>query len=128
MLTAARFSFPAKTSELEALGQFIASHCQDSKRVLIELAITEVVVNAIKHGQASRITVEIEDVGEEFKLIVSDDGSPFNPTQQKALPMGELREGGYGLGIVEQVSSYCGYQFQEGHNYLTLHFSKGDLS
>ncbi len=128
MMPVARFSFPAKTSELAALGQFIHSHCQDAKQVLIELAITEVVVNAIKHGQASRIDLEIEDLGKTFKIVVSDDGISFDPTEQASKAMGELREGGYGLGIVEKISDLRQHQYWQGKNYLTLCISKGDLT
>ena len=127
-MTVARFSFPAKTSELAALGQFIAAHCQDAKQVLIELAITEIVVNAIKHGQASRIELEVEDLGQAFKFLIKDDGLCFDPTKQTPQAMGELREGGYGLGIVQQVSDVFEHRFEQGQNHLSLQISKGDLT
>ncbi len=119
-----RTSFSADTSELEALGKFIEAHCQHSKRILIELALIEVVVNAIEHGQASYFDVEIEDAANAFKITINDDGKAFNPAAEEALPMGELREGGYGLGLIQQLSTSSSHSYENGKNKLTLEFEK----
>lgn len=119
-----RTSFTADTSELETLSKFIEVHCHHSKGILIELALIEVVVNAIEHGQASYFDVEIEDSAHAYKITIHDDGKAFNPAIEKALPMGELREGGYGLGLIQQLSTNSHHSYENGKNKLTLEFKK----
>lgn len=119
-----RISLPADTAELETLAKFIETHCHHSKRILIELALIEVVVNAIEHGEASYFDVEIEDVINSYEITIKDDGKAFNPAAEQALPMGELREGGYGLGLIQQLSTNSHHSYENGKNTLTLEFEK----
>ena len=115
-------SFPANTAHLEMLGEFIKSLCAEhSKLMAIELAVTEVVVNAIKHGGASFCTVSANNE-EDCCLVIEDDGKAFNPLESVALPLNELRGGGYGLAIVQQVTSNMHYERNNNHNKLVLKF------
>ncbi len=119
-----RLHLPANTAELEALGKFIQTHCHHSKCILIELALVEVVVNAIEHGHASFFDLEIEDATNAYKITIKDDGKAFNPAAEQAQPMGELREGGYGLGLIQQLSTNSHHSYENGQNKLTLEFEK----
>lgn len=122
-----RRRFEAKTESLAALGDFLRESCgEEPQSMLIELAVTEVVVNAIKHGGASYYEVTVHPGDDGCWLEVKDDGQPFDLTQVEPRPMGELREGGYGLGILKAAAAELNYAWRDGHNLLTIHFAKGD--
>jgi signal transduction histidine kinase len=53
--------------------------------------VQEAATNAIKHGQARRLTFRLETVGEDFTFCVINDGLPVDPGQLAA---------GKGLGVV----------------------------
>ena len=115
--------FPAKTEYLADLGGFLQRHCQQSDKIaIVELATTEIVVNAINHGQASYYEVYINASNNDLEIIIIDDGLEFNPLQPTGLKLGELREGGYGLAIVQQIAQSCSYQRQAHHNYFRMVF------
>lgn len=125
----ATFYFPADTQHLSKLGAFLQFACsQHPQLIVIELAVTEVVVNAIQHGNAHECTVIIHDDGTTYTIIVKDDGLAYNPLTTAPLPMGELRVGGYGLGILHKVSDSLDYTHTGHHNQLKLTFmyTRGD--
>ena len=70
---------------------------------LTELAIHELATNAIRHGKANRLRVDFEGDGERWKLVISDDGAPFDPSGQLPRPFQGLREHGYGINILHRV-------------------------
>ncbi len=115
-------TFPANTAHLEMLGEFIKSLCAEHSRLMaIELAVTEIVVNAIKHGGASFCIVSVNNEGDLY-MVIEDNGKAFNPLDPPTLPLNELREGGYGLAIVQQVTDHMHYERSNNHNKLTLKF------
>ena len=116
-------AFAADTAQLAQLGAFLRDVCGEHPRcILIELAVTEVVVNAIKHGSASNIKVSVTQLNEELELSVADDGSYFDTSKAVSETTGELREGGYGVGIIQKASSQLVYTHQGGWGTLTLTF------
>ena len=120
-----QLSFKADTSELAALGAFLQEHCHEHPQViLIELAVTEVVVNALKHGAAKWCHVSVEKTSKSFKIEVADDGQAFDMSQATPKPMGELREHGYGLGIIHKVTEQLEYSHDDGWGRLTLSFAR----
>jgi two-component system CheB/CheR fusion protein len=48
----------------------------------------ESLLNAVKHGQASRVTVTLAPEGERFRLAVRDDGVGFQPARRSHAGMG----------------------------------------
>ena len=121
-----KFSFPAQTEYLEKLGEFLKQSCDDEKMLpLIELVAAEVVVNAIRHGAARRFEVIIRNDGVSCWLEVIDDGKPFNVLETEPLPLGVLREGGYGLGILHAVAQNLAYERRTNRNHLTITFTEG---
>lgn len=121
-------AFAADTAQLAELGAFLRDACAEHpRRILIELAITEVVVNAIKHGAASNIRVSVTQLDGEFKLSVADDGDYFDTSKAVSKPVGDLRTsdlrtGGYGVGIIQNASSQLTYTHQGGWGTLILSF------
>lgn len=123
--TRQELAFKADTSELAALGAFIRKHCQGHPQIsLIELAVTEVVVNALKHGAAKHCRVSVEKTPSSFEVDVEDDGLAFDISQAVPKPMGELREHGYGLGIIHHVTQRLEYSRDDGWGCLTLSFAR----
>ncbi len=93
-----------------------------SKLMAIELAVSEVVINAIKHGGATSCKVSFANERDLYCIMVEDNGTPFNPLEPTVLPLGELRGGGYGLAIVQQVTDHLCYEHNNKSNKLTLKF------
>lgn len=119
--------FPADSAHLELLGCFIERACLESESALIELVVDELVVNAIQHGAANRLEIKIEPEPQTYQVQVLDDGRAFNPLEHPVLPMGELREGGYGLAILHKVAHDLQYQHKDGWNCVSMRFNKGGI-
>ncbi len=115
--------FSANTAQLASLGAFLRNNCGAyPKSILIELAVTEVVVNAIKHGRASNCQVHLEQTSRCLKAEIWDDGLAFDLRQANPKRLGELREHGYGVGIVQEACDSLDYTFENGWNKLSLFF------
>jgi anti-sigma regulatory factor (Ser/Thr protein kinase) len=117
------FSFSADTEHLASLGAFLHQTCRNYAQItLIELAVTEVVVNAIRHGGARTCSVQVKNTGSHYLVTVVDDGHPFNPLDFKPLPLGQLRESGYGLSIVKRTAGKLHYLRHHDQNHLEMEF------
>ena len=94
----------------------------------LNVAIDELLANALSHGQTGRdpcsVTVEVELDQERVKVIVTDDGTPFDPFERDApdttLPVEERPIGGLGIHLVGQLMDEVSYQRREGHNVVVL--------
>lgn len=84
----------------------------------LDLAVTEACANAIRHGspQRERNTVCITFLaGPDSVLIeVRDEGAGFDPASKRPPPPGEMRDGGYGLHIMRQVTDELEFDWQGG--------------
>lgn len=85
-----------------------------------ELAVTELVVNAVRHGGATRVDLRLHASGDDLLLTLTDDGAPFDPTRADEREAGELREHGYGLLIVRRCAREWHYARKGGCNRQTL--------
>jgi anti-sigma regulatory factor (Ser/Thr protein kinase) len=100
---------------------------EDVRRSL-NVAIDELLANALSHGQTGRdpcsVTVEVELDQERVTVIVTDDGTPFDPFARAApdttLPVEERPIGGLGIHLVGQLMDEVSYQRREGHNVVVL--------
>jgi anti-sigma regulatory factor (Ser/Thr protein kinase) len=94
----------------------------------LNVAIDELLANALSHGQTGRdpcsVTVEVELDQERVTVIVTDDGTPFDPFARAApdttLPVEERPIGGLGIHLVGQLMDEVSYQRREGHNVVVL--------
>jgi hypothetical protein len=124
-----RLEVAADTSQLSPLGLFVRDVCTRLPRPgLPEVAITELAANAIRHGGAAHLTLQITEQEGGYLLTFEDDGNPFDPTLTPLLPAGELREGGYGLMIVRRSTSSVEYQQRGGWNSVKLYYPIGESS
>jgi len=117
----------ADTQHLAQIGAFVQSECATHPSVtLLDLVITELAVNAIRHGHATELTVAVRAVPGGHELTFEDDGVPFDPLQAPEQPTGELREGGYGLTLVRRIASDVTYTRSGRHNRITLLFKEAN--
>lgn len=94
----------------------------------LNVAIDELLANALSHGQTGRdpcsVTVEVELDQERVKVIVTDDGTPFDPFERDppdtTLPVEERPIGGLGIHLVGQLMDQVSYQRRDGHNVVVL--------
>jgi PAS domain S-box-containing protein len=91
-------------------------------------AFDELLSNIVKYGYpdggAHLIDCEIRREGNAIRAVISDDGTPFDPTDapepDTALPLEERALGGLGIHLVRQMFDGVRYQRQSGRNVLTL--------
>jgi len=94
----------------------------------IRLAVEEVVVNVMSYaypiGVEGDITVTVSSDGHQLKFIISDTGTPFDPTEINqadiTLSIEDRPIGGLGFHLVRQLVDSINYERQDGRNILTL--------
>ena len=90
----------------------------------VTLCLEELFVNAVRHGRAREIRVELTPEGLEFR----DDGAPFDPTRVTAKrhidPNGDFEVGGFGVGLIQRFAERLAYTREAGWNVVTLAFAE----
>ncbi len=126
ILNTVQFSYPANTEHLTDISREVISACRhlpalppgsgaDDFIYLIELAISEICTNIIKHayaGQEGEITGSITLLSNGVQLDFYDFGAGFDPSSvpQPNCDPHQLVEGGYGLHIVRQIMDVVSYE------------------
>jgi len=122
------FQYPADMDHLGQISQQVSNTCRalsalppgsrgDDFIYLIELAISEICTNIIKHaygGTKGQINGQVTLLNNGVQLDFFDEGAGFDPTsvpEPKADP-NNLREGGFGLHIVRQIMDVVSYENQ----------------
>jgi anti-sigma regulatory factor (Ser/Thr protein kinase) len=94
----------------------------------LSVALDELLANALSHRRTGRdpcsVTVEVELDQERVTVILTDDGTPFDPFGRDApdttLSVEERPIGGLGIHLVGQLMDQVSYQRREGHNVVVL--------
>ena len=94
----------------------------------LNLAIEEAVVNVMEYAYppGTEGTVTIEAVANEnrLKIIISDNGIPFDPTKKEkvdtTLSAEERPIGGLGIHLVREIMDSVNYEYRDHKNILTL--------
>jgi len=128
-----RVRLDADLAELERLTEWLDRFCEshgveDAAHYHINVAVEEVVINAIKHGQchpqAGAIEVELTLAGEELQIEVTDTGVPFNPLElpppQLDADIAKRKIGGLGVHLVRSLMTRVEYERLAGGNRLRL--------
>ena len=119
--------------ETPLLGKFINEVCETlgfdtSTTKKMNLAIEEAVVNVMKyaypegkHGEV-RIKAEADDI--RLKIVISDDGQPFDPTAHGEVDITKSAEdrdiGGLGIHLMRRIMDSINYERTNGQNIFTL--------
>jgi sigma-B regulation protein RsbU (phosphoserine phosphatase) len=94
----------------------------------LNLALEEWVVNVIQYGYEDdlehRIVLRLWCDTAEVRVVIEDDGRPFDPTAQAeadtSLPVAERPIGGLGIHFIRKTMDRFSYRREDGHNIVTL--------
>ncbi|MBR1517141.1 MAG: SpoIIE family protein phosphatase [Bacteroidales bacterium] len=120
-------------SEVERLNQFIKGIAQslsvDKRQTLnLRLAVEEAVVNVMEYaypdGVEGAIKIRTKADGHRLRIVITDNGAPFDPTQatvaDTSLSAEERPIGGLGILLVRRLMDSINYERIENQNVLTL--------
>ncbi len=94
----------------------------------LNLCLEEIVTNIIRYawpeGGDHTIDITVNVNEQEFKIVVEDDGVPFNPCEvpepDMSIPAAQRKVGGLGIHLVRQSMDHMGYLNTDNKNVLML--------
>jgi serine/threonine-protein kinase RsbW len=90
----------------------------------IQVALDELLTNSISYGRSREITVDGDVAQGWLTIILTDDGTPFDPFIQIApdttLSVDLRRIGGLGIHLVQQMMDDVSYDRRDDRNVVTL--------
>ena len=98
----------------------------NAEKARLMVAADEIFANILRYSGATRwsLTVERTHYPEGVRLIIADDGKPFDPLSQRdpdtTLCAEDRQIGGLGILIVKKTMSPVTYKRRNGHNILTM--------
>ena len=126
-------TLPNDIEEVPQLAVFVDEVCEIagfdmSTTMSINLALEEAVVNVMNYaypaGTVGNVNIEAMANDNRLKFIISDWGTPFDPTAEKevdtTLSAEERPIGGLGIHLVRQIMDSINYERIDGKNVLTL--------
>ena len=126
-------TLPNDVQATTELGMFIDEVCENvgfdmSTTFKLNLAIEEAVVNVMSYaypaGTKGDVDIDAEADDEQLKFVISDSGTPFDPTQKgevdTTLSAEERGIGGLGIHLIRQIMDTINYERVDGKNVLTL--------
>jgi anti-sigma regulatory factor (Ser/Thr protein kinase) len=128
-------------SEVPLLNNFIKAVAsrlgfEPSTALELQLAVEEAVVNVMDYAYppdtVGMVTVATTSDGQSLEIVISDSGTPFDPTQQEkadiSLSVEERQIGGLGIFLVNEIMDTVSYERKDGKNVLTLTKQLNDKS
>ena len=126
-------TLPNDVQATTELGMFVDEVCENvgfdmSTTFKLNLAIEEAVVNVMSYaypaGTKGDVDIDAEADDEQLKFVISDSGTPFDPTQKAevdtTLSAEERGIGGLGIYLIRQIMDTINYERVDGKNVLTL--------
>ena len=121
-------TLPNDVQATTELGIFVDEVCENvgfdmSTTFKLNLAIEEAVVNVMSYaypaGTKGDVDIDAEADDEQLKFVISDSGTPFDPTQKGEVDT-TLSVGGLGIHLIRQIMDTINYERVDGKNVLTL--------
>ncbi len=121
---------PGGVGELNAaFAAFAEAHALPAAvRRSLSVALDELLANALSHGRMGsdpasvQVTVELDE--ERVTVVITDDGTPFDPFGREApdttLSVEERAIGGLGIHLVEQLMDRVSYRRRDDRNVVVL--------
>lgn len=122
-------SLPNRLSELPrvaaAVGQFLQAKGLAAEVIdVVHLALDELLTNTIRWGYADhdehQVQVQVAVDAAQVRLVIEDDGHPFDPTSAPppdlVSPLEDRREGGLGIHLIRAMAEEITYQRLESRN------------
>ena len=113
-------TLPNDINTIPQLSEFIDLNCEELgvdmvDTMNINLALEEAVVNVMSYaypeGTEGQVDIDLTADGDEMVFIITDSGTPFDPTQ---------KEDGLGIHLVRKLMDDISYQYVDNKNVLTL--------
>lgn len=128
-------------SEVPQLNDFIEAVAErlgiePSTALQLQLAVEEAVVNVMDYAyppdSVGEVSVTTTSDGQCLKIVITDSGVPFDPTEQEkadiSLSVEERQVGGLGILLVNEIMDTVSYERKDGKNVLTLTKQLNDKS
>ncbi|MBI2427262.1 MAG: ATP-binding protein [Ignavibacteriales bacterium] len=128
-----RISIPSRTDDLHKVRTFISDLARahgfvDDDINKITIAVDEACTNIIKHGYNysphHEIEVEVVRNGQQFEILISDNGKQFDPGSVETPDMKEylshFRRGGLGLYLMKRIMDKVEFDFNRDRNTLRM--------
>ena len=126
-------TLPNDVQEVPQLAAFVDEVCEAAgmdmaTTMQMNLAIEEAVVNVMNYAYPSdtkgEVRIEAKSNDSYVEFVISDDGTPFNPTEVKeadtTLSVEERSIGGLGILLVRHYMDKVKYKYVDGQNVLLL--------
>lgn len=92
--------------------------------VALEEHLTNVISYGYESGKCGRIAIRFDVHEQDLKIVLEDDGRPFNPLERPApelkLPLDQRPVGGLGIHFLRQLTDAQEYRCEQSRNVLTL--------
>ena len=126
-------TLPNDVETIPQLNEFIDTIAETigldmSLTMSLNLAIEEAVVNVMDYaypqGVKGDVTIDVAASDQWLQFIISDSGTPFDPTEKAladtTLSAEERPVGGLGILLVRKLMDSINYEYIDGKNVLTL--------
>lgn len=130
-----KLTIPATISSLPKALEFLREHAvthglSENSIYQLEIATEEALVNTMLYGYphpdaAHTITLEILADATDCRLVLTDNGIPFNPTEHVPDPDTTADPGGLGIFFIYKYTDRVAYERLGASNQLTLFKRRG---
>ena len=114
-------SFPATIEGMQAGMAFLDKICENPR---LDVIFDEIASNIVRCSSAKDFSVKVVKEESGITLVISDGGTPFDPTTiaepDVNAPLEERKVGGLGFFMVKKMSKSVEYQRVGDRNVLTI--------
>ena len=94
----------------------------------VRLILEELVLNAVHYGtddKSTEIGLHLTSDEDQVRIVVSDNGVPFNPLEESPVPdleasVEDRKVGGLGVYFIKSMADSATYERLEGRNRMTI--------